>query len=244
MNKKGADWAKLKFYILTAIVVFFAISYFWFSFKGYEPYAEIKEFSQEGLVAPIIFILLFVVSAFFPLPLLTLWGATIFNFWDILIYSVIGNMLNALIIFYIARWLGRGFVKKFEDKYQSVKNLDLTFKKHAFRDMILLRFFCIIPSEIVNLSAGLSSVGSKEYFWGSLIGFIPASLAAIMIVKSKMMHNETLMVLSVIFLIVLVVIPIVYVSAVRKFSKAGYKHAKRFSKRHYKNAKELMGLKR
>ncbi len=244
MNKRGFDWTSWKFYLLALLMIFFAVAYFWLSVNGYEPYKEIKIYTQEGMAAPIIFISLFVVSAFFPLPLLTIWGATLFNFWDILIYSVIGNMLNAILVFYMARWLGRGFIKRFEDKYKAAKRLDLDFKKSAFRDTVLLRFFCIIPSELVNLSAGLSSVGFRDYFWGSLIGFVPASLAAVMLVKSKLAHNGTLFTLSIIFLIVLLIIPIVYVSAVRKFSRGRYKHAKRLSQRYYENAKEFVGLKR
>jgi uncharacterized membrane protein YdjX (TVP38/TMEM64 family) len=144
----------------------------------------------------------------------------------------------------MARWLGRSFIKRFEDKYKAAKRLDIDFKKSAFRDTILLRFFCIIPSELINLSAGLSSIRFSDYFWGSFIGFIPASLAAVMLVKSRLMHNNTLFILSIIFLIILLIIPIVYVSAVRRFSHAGYRHAKKFSRRHYENAKEMIGMKK
>ena len=197
--KRKCDWIGFKFSILVLIVAAFIFTYVWFYIKGYNPYEEIKAFSQDGVVAPAIFLLLFIVSSFFPLPLLTIGGAMLFSFWEVLIYSVIGSMLNAIITFYMARWLGREFIKNFEGKSRIVKKFDLQFKKNAFKDIILLRLFSIIPPEIVNLSAGLSSINFKDYFWSSLVGFVPASFAAIFLVKSKLSGDNTLFVISIIF---------------------------------------------
>lgn len=226
--KKKGDLASFKFSILILIIGVFIFAYIWSYAKGYDSYEEIKAFSQDGAAAPLIFLLLFVISSFFPLPLLTVVGAMLFGFWEVLVYSVIGSLLNAIIVFSIARGLGRDFVKRFENKYQNVKNLDLQFRKNAFKDIILLRFFSILPPEIVNLSAGLSSMEFKDYFWGSLIGFIPASLAAIFIVKGKLSGDNTLFILSIIFFITILIIPIFYVPAVRKFANRKYKEIKNF----------------
>lgn len=226
--KKRINRAKIKFILLIAIIVSAIAFYTYFSFKGYDISDEIKFFVEDNQkVAPLIFISLFVISSFFPLPLLTILGATLFSFGGVFVYSIIGNVINATIIFYLARLLGRDFISYFEAKHKKIKELDMKFKKNAFKDMILLRMFYPIPVEVGNVAGGLSSMKFKDYILGSMIGLIPVLFASILIVKGKLADNNFIITSAIILFVILLIIPIIYLAGIRKYSKGKFNAAKK-----------------
>jgi len=238
MKKGKIDLAKLKFGILVLLILVFVTVYILATLKGYGIFDEIQKFVVSNpKLSPVIFTGLFVVSAFFPLPLLTIFGSTIFGFWEVFVCSLIGHAINAMIVFYLARWLGRDFVKSFEKKHKTAKKLDLTFKKNGFRDIILLRFFYPIPVEIGNLAGGLSGMKVRDYFWGTMIGMTPVLVASILVVKGELLDNNLMLTIATILLILLIIMPLLYLSAAKKFSKQKYKEVK-------ESTKEFVGLKK
>ena len=171
---------------------------------------------------PLVFVALFVISSFFPLPFLTFIGAAVMPFYEILFYSILGNVITFTLMFFLARWLGRDYIKKFEEKHKKIKKLDLDLEKNAFRDIILLRLFFIIPPEAVNLLGGLSKMRFRSYFSASLIATIPLSLASILLIQSKMLGSLPLFILSVIMLVLMIILPIIYIVRLRKFLTKNY----------------------
>ena len=220
MQKRKFNLAKLKFGVLVLFVLVLIAVYLITAIRGYGFFEGIKEFVKTNpKLSPIIFTSLYVISAFFPLPLLTIFGSTLFSFWEVLIYSLIGNIVNATIIFYLARWLGRDFVKHFEAKHKLAKKLDMTFKKHAIRDMVLVRFFYPLPIEVGNLAGGLSGIKYRDYLWGILIGMTPVIIASILAVQGQMAGNNLMMTIATIMFVLMIAIPIFYISGLRKYTK-------------------------
>lgn len=224
----------LKFKILIVIfgmtlITSVLFKFFGFSFSGF----------LSGLVHhkffPLIYIALFIISSFFPLPFLTFLGAVFFNFWVVLFLSLVGNMFAFSIMFFLAKWLGRDYVEKYQDKNPWAYELDFKFNERPFRNMILLRFFYLIPPEFVNLFGGISRMKFKDYFISSSIGVLPVSLAAIILVKSKLVGSYSLFILGVGLHVVLLLIPLIYISSLRIFikdkSRKMYKDGKRLRDR-------------
>lgn len=208
----------LKFYILIALVVIFIIASIIMHVEDYQFGDMFKKISTYEHF-PAIFITLFIISSFFPLPFLTFLGAAIMPFYQVLFYSIIGNIITFTLMFFLARWLGRDYVEKYEEKNKKIKDLDISLKKNAFRDIILLRFFFIIPPEAVNLLGGLSEMRFRDYFLASLIGTVPLCLASILLIKSRILHSVPLFILSVILLLLMLIIPIIFVARLRNYCK-------------------------
>lgn len=219
--KKGKNgFAKLKFGLLVMFIVVLVAVYFITAIKGYGIFDGIKSFVLEHEeISPVIFMGLFIISAFFPLPFLTILGATVFGFWEVFILSLIGNIFNATIIFYFARWTGREFVEKYEDKHEVVKKFDKGFEKNAFIDMILLRFFYPLPLEIGNLLGGLSRMKFKDFIFATIIGLVPVLIASIVLVEGKMSGNNITIAVATILFILLLAIPLISLANLRKYSK-------------------------
>lgn len=214
---------KLKFYILILLVLISIITSIVLHAEGYN-FREIIAKVYNYKFFSIAYISLFLISSFFPLPFLTFIGAAIFPFWEVLLYSLIGNMFAMTITFYLVRWLGRDYVQQFEKKYEKLKQLDLHFEKRGFWDVMLLRFFFIIPPEAVSFFSGLSKMRFKDYFLASLIGTIPLVIASILLVQSRLSHNLLLFIISIILLILMLILPVVLVIKLRDFVKNGYKN--------------------
>jgi uncharacterized membrane protein YdjX (TVP38/TMEM64 family) len=238
MQKRKINFTKIKFGILVVLILIIVAVYITIAIKGYSFSEGIKTFvTSNPRLSPVIFTGLYFVSAFFPLPLLTVFGSTIFGFWEVFICSMIGNIANATIVFYLARWLGRDFVKHFEAKHKTAKKLDMKFKEHAIRDMVLLRFFYLLPVEIGNFAGGLSGIKYRDYLWGVVIGMTPVLTASILLVKGNLTDNSLMIAISTVIFILLLLMPLLYLSAIKKHTKERYHETKR-------KVREFMGLRK
>jgi uncharacterized membrane protein YdjX (TVP38/TMEM64 family) len=127
--------------------------------------------SSFGLWAPLVFILVYAlgICVFLPALLFTGIGAVLFGPLYGFIYNEIGALLGASAAFFIGRYLGRDFaasligdrLKKYDDKIAA----------NGFATVLYLRlvFFPFTP---LNFGMGLTRVGFKDYFFGTLFGII------------------------------------------------------------------------
>ncbi len=220
---------KIKFSIFVFLVVIFVIVPIVSYVFGYESTIQKKLSPLYSLrVFPLIYIGLFIISAFFPLPFLTFLGATIFSFGEVFVYSLLGNLISLIILFYVARWLGKDYVDRYLTKNPKLKNIKIGLEKNAFKNIIFLRFFYLVPPEFPSLIGGVSNMKFKDYFLASFIGVVPLTLASIMLIQSSQKDNNTYFMLSVIFMGVLLLIPILYMPTLKDFVKKKIDFQKKF----------------
>jgi len=214
------DKARLKFYILVGLIIAIIFFSIYAHAQGYnfQVYDKLK-YLQTNKFFPIIYMSFFIISSFFPLPFLTFFGAAIFPFHLVFIYSTIGNTISFILLFYLTRWLGRDFVKMYEEKHKKLKQLDLQLKEKAFVNVLLLRFFYLIPPEFINILGGLSKMRFRDYIFASILGTTPVLLASILFIQSYQLHNFKLFFLSGIFLLLLLMIPIYFIGELRGYFK-------------------------
>jgi len=211
---------KLKFYIFIIFILLIGITSIILNSNGYIHtwYNHLKEI-QLGLFLPLVYILLYIFSAFFPIPLLALFGASIFPFYEAFILSIIGNILFFSLTFYMARWFGREYVSDYEDNHPKIKKLSVSFNKNSFLYVFLLRLSFIIPRQVINTLAGLSKMKFKEYIIASVLGIIPVVLVSILLINSYQTKEIYLIIISLILLGLFVIVPYFLIDELKEYLK-------------------------
>ncbi|MEK6949214.1 MAG: TVP38/TMEM64 family protein, partial [Nanoarchaeota archaeon] len=122
------------------------------------------------------FILLYVAQAFvlfIPSSLLTISGGYIFGVALGTVFSLIGVTIGSVIVFLIARKLGRPFFRKIISK-KELEHFDVFFKKRGDMSILLARSILILfPPDVVSVAAGLTQIKLRHYVIFSVLGFIP-----------------------------------------------------------------------
>lgn len=129
-----------------------------------------------GPLAPLVFIALYGVgiSLFLPATLFTGIGALLFGTLWGFIFNITGAMLGASLSFYIGRYLGRDFAATLIG--ERLRKYDRMIAENGFATTLYLRlvFFPFTP---LNFGMGLTDIGFREYFLGTLLGIIAGGFA-------------------------------------------------------------------
>lgn len=130
-----------------------------------------------GVWGPVVYVLLYAVGPSFLVPgavmtiaaglaFGTLWGS---------VYAMTGADLGALVAFATGRYLGKDFVQRHVGRRFHIL-LD-RIARHGFQIIFYLRIVPVIPYNALNLIAGASPISFRDYFWASMIGMIPGTVA-------------------------------------------------------------------
>ena len=136
---------------------------------------KIIEIENLSNISPLTFIFLAAANTLllFPIVPVSLIGGALFGALKGSIYSIIGIIIGATILFEISRILGREFVSKFlENKSKLLHNLNHKVRDHGIKTTLLLRIFQI-PFNISNLALGLSKINTKDFIIGTVLGIAP-----------------------------------------------------------------------
>lgn len=178
------EWQKLRkvsfaFFIL---LIFFCIGLY-FSYKDRVSIEEFRLIIKNfGILAPVIFIAIFVFATIFipSTPFLAIAGI-LFGFRFGFVYTLIGSFLSAMIVFLISRKLGKDWADDIlQNKY--MKKLDEYNKKleqGAIYDLIIFRILPIMPLNVLNILMGISRIGIRDYIIGTIIGLIPSNIIGV-----------------------------------------------------------------
>jgi uncharacterized membrane protein YdjX (TVP38/TMEM64 family) len=85
--------------------------------------------------------------------------------------------IAAAISFGIGRTFLRSYVEKILDDMPQFKKLDKAIGKEGFKLILLLRLSPIFPFALSNYVYGVTRIKFWPYFWGTMIGFAPGTLA-------------------------------------------------------------------
>jgi len=177
-------WQKLQ---RTAFVVFLVLIIS--SLFAYQIFSEnfdleqIRQYLKNfGIWAPLVFVLFYTVSTIFipSTPFMAIAGL-LFGFKYGLIYTVIGGFLSSIIVFAVARKLGKERVESIlENKYlRQLDEYNKRLKVGAIRDLIILRITPIMPFNILNILMGVSRIKTDDYILGTLFGLIPSNILTV-----------------------------------------------------------------
>ncbi len=130
-----------------------------------------------GAIAPIVFILAYVVVtvAFLPASVVTLGAGFVFGVVKGSILVFIAAMLGATAAFLIGRFAARAQVAKLVEGKNFFKALDNAIAEEGLRLIFLIRLSPAFPFNVLNYALGLTKVSLRDYVLGTT-GIIPGTI--------------------------------------------------------------------
>lgn len=207
--------AKIKFSILIGIFVVLFLVALYFHSEGFN-IKYLQSIDNYGKF-PILFIFIYVILCFLPIPFAptSFLGGFFFPFFDAFLYTLIGSMIFATTLFYFVRWLGRDYADYMLNKSRAYRKLKLHLGKRAFFDLLMLRLFFVIPPELVNIIAGLSSIRFRDYFFATLIGNSITIFLATAFIRT-LTHDIWLFGIVILCFAIVFTIPVTFVRQIQK----------------------------
>jgi uncharacterized membrane protein YdjX (TVP38/TMEM64 family) len=96
------------------------------------------------------------------------WGA---------VYALAGTMMAAAVTYLMGQWLGRDVVRRLAGA--RVNRLSERVAKRGIVAVVILRLLPVAPFTIVNLVAGASHIGLRDFMLGTVLGMGPGILLTV-----------------------------------------------------------------
>lgn len=124
-------------------------------------------------LAPAIVLVSYVAASLVAVPITLLIAATglVFGAWPGAAYAVGGTILAAAATYYVGAWLGRDAVRKLAGA--RANRLSERIGRRGLVTVMILRLLPIAPFTIVNLVAGASHIGIRDFLLGTVLGMVP-----------------------------------------------------------------------
>lgn len=170
----------------------------------------------------LIYIALYVVVTFFVFfskDVFWISGAYLFGAFFSALFICFAEVINAFILFYLSRNLGRAYVESsLPDKY---KRLDERLSKISFLWLFIFRAAPLIPYRFLDLAAGLTKINFRRYLAAVALGtpikmfwiqYILAGLGRNALkpaaIQEYFQGNRTFMLLSLVYLVLIIAVVI------------------------------------
>ncbi|MFC5701724.1 TVP38/TMEM64 family protein [Cohnella faecalis] len=131
-----------------------------------------------GWIAPVIYIVMYIVRPFvlFPASVLSLAGGLSFGTWKGMAFTLIGAVTGAVLSFLVARGVvGSGFFKGKDDP--RMMKLERAMERRGFMMVLLLRIAPFVPFDLVSYAAGAARVRLRAFLPATIIGTLPGTFA-------------------------------------------------------------------
>lgn len=174
-------WRSVIFAIFVLLVIFGFVIY-----DSAENQVHLSDFQttakELGLWAPIVFILFYIVGVIFlpSTPFMVLAGI-LFGFKLGFIYSLIGSLVSANLVFKISRHLGKEWVENIlQKKYlRKIGEYNQKLENKGVLDLVVLRILPIMPFNVLNILMGVSRINIQNYMLGNIIGLLPSIIITV-----------------------------------------------------------------
>jgi uncharacterized membrane protein YdjX (TVP38/TMEM64 family) len=214
-NEINVKKARKKFIMLIGIFVVLLTVSLYLHAEGFQikNWRHLQEIPNAGLA----FVILYVLTSFLPIPgIVPVFAAGIlFPAHLAMLYSLIGSVLFLSCIFIIIRYLGREYIEYLTKNSKAYHRFEKHFEKNAFLNIIMLRFFFIIPVEVIAVIGGLSNIKFKTFFAATTVGSIPLLLFTLMLIRATITENRFTSIIAIFFLLVMLVVPFFVVPEIR-----------------------------
>lgn len=160
----------------------------------YQKEAWLDAIKAGGLISVLCSMLLIAADVFFPIvpfAIIAALNGAVFGIANGVWITLAGSMLGTVLLFFLARYSFRDWARKKIKAYPAIKGYEASFDKNAFTAVLLGRLIPVIPSLVMNVVCGLSSVRWHVFFLASLIGKIP-NILVVTIAGANFSSNKLL----------------------------------------------------
>jgi uncharacterized membrane protein YdjX (TVP38/TMEM64 family) len=136
-------------------------------------------FDGLGPWAPVVFVVVWIVSAVFFLPglPLTIAGGVVFGpVWGT-VWTTIGANLGAAVAFVLGRFFARGMVEQRVASSEQLRRIDSGVRRHGWRMLLITRLVPVFPYNLQNYAYGLTDIRLSTFVLVSLPAMLPATIA-------------------------------------------------------------------
>lgn len=148
-------------------------------FIGLESLDRLKDWIDGfGVIAPVVFIVLYVVAtvAFLPgAPLSLLAGLVFGPVWGT-VWTVVGATVGATLTFGVGRYAARGLVERWTADNERVRKLDEGVEAHGWRMLLITRLVPLFPFNLQNYAYGLTGIGGGTYVILTALCIVPGTV--------------------------------------------------------------------
>ena len=127
-----------------------------------------------------------------PATPLTLSAGYLFGFTHGVMVVLLSATIAASIAFVVGKTVLRSWVEGMLEENPKFAKLDKAVGEQGFQLLVLLRLSPLFPFALSNYLYGASSISFPAYFWGTLLGFAPGTLAYVytgMVGKELLLGN-------------------------------------------------------
>lgn len=128
-----------------------------------------------GVLAPIVFVVIYVVAvvAFLPATPLTLLAGLIFGAGWGTLWTWIGATIGATLAFLVGRYAARGLVENWISNNERIQRLDRGVEEQGWRILLITRLVPLFPFNLQNYAYGITKVGLGTYMLLTAICILP-----------------------------------------------------------------------
>jgi uncharacterized membrane protein YdjX (TVP38/TMEM64 family) len=129
-----------------------------------------------GMVAPLVYVLLYAVATVLLLPgtPFTVAAGLLFGPVGGSITALVGATLGATLSFLVGRAVGRRAVEQLAGR--RVQAIDDLLSRRGFAAILMIRLIPLFPFNVVNLVSGITALRPRDYVFGTAIGIIPGTV--------------------------------------------------------------------
>lgn len=128
-------------------------------------------------LAPLVVSLIFIVGGLiiFPVTLMIIATGLTFGAYYGFFYALLGAELSAIVTYLIGHSLGHNTLRRLSHRW--VVRISRRLAKQGILAIITLRVIPVAPFSVINLVAGASHIGFRDFALGTLLGLVPGILA-------------------------------------------------------------------
>ena len=171
--------------------------------------SELRELIGEHvLFAPMIYVLCFAILPIFlfPVPVLAVVAGAVFGLFAGSLYTIIGAMINSVLMFYIARFLGFRAVSDFTQNSKSKILKTLGEPGGKFSLILILRLMPLVPYNALNYACGVMNVSLRDYVVATFVGIVPATFIMVNLGEKALDMRSNGFIIACVLMVALVVL--------------------------------------
>jgi uncharacterized membrane protein YdjX (TVP38/TMEM64 family) len=168
--------------ILKGLALIFSLALLGYLFKTSDLGSSVNEawidarVRGHGVNGALLFLLMGAVFTAIGLPrqIIAFLGGYAFNLWLGTLLGALAALLGCMLSFSYARFFGKGLLRA--RLGERAGRFDRFIHDHPFAMTVLIRLLPLGSNLLTNLAAGISSIRSRHFFAGTLLGYIPQTL--------------------------------------------------------------------